>query len=51
MTSDPEIQFYWIDLKKGLEASLLAKEVEETRKFFNSKAAQLKELSLDEFRW
>lgn len=51
MTKNPEVKFYWIDLELGLRASLLAREVEAMRSFFNRKDSEPKELSLDAYRW
>lgn len=51
MKKDPEVKFYWVDLSLGLEACLLAKQVEAIRSRFSGKDAKLKELDLSAYHW
>lgn len=51
MEKNPQVRFYWVDLKLGLEACILAQQVEAMRGRFNRKDAELKELDLSKYQW
>lgn len=51
MAKEPEVKFYWVDLALGLEACLLAKQIDAMRSKFNAKDAKLKELDLSGYQW
>lgn len=44
MSRDPRVRFYWVDLRLGLRAALLGRQVEEMRSVFKRKDAELVEL-------
>lgn len=46
MTKNPDVGFYWLDLRQGLWAAGVGRDVAEVKRSFNRKGAQLKELVL-----